>query len=282
MIKITADSVCDLTPAILEELDITLVPLYIHAGDQVFRDGVDITPEEVFRFAETHGKLCRTGALNSEEYKDFFAPLASRYESVIHINIGQHFSICHQNACVAAREFTNVYVLDSQNLSSGSGHLVYDAALMARDGVGAQEICRRIQEEAPLVDASFVIDRLDYLYKGGRCSGLEAIGARLLSIKPCIEVADGKMRVGKKYRGSFELCLERYVEDRLRLREGDSIDKSRLFITHPACSPETVARVREVVAKLATFEEIIETRAGCTISSHCGPKTLGVLFKRLP
>ena len=278
MIKITADSTCDLPSAILREMDITLAPLYIHAGDQVFRDGVDITPDEVFRFADTHGQLCKTGAINIEEYKEFFAELSPRYEAVVHLNIGQEFSICHQNATLAAQEFSNVYVVDSRNLSTGSGHLVYDAALMARDGAGAREIVGALEEEVPRIDASFMIDRLDYLHKGGRCSGLEAIGARLLGIKPCIEVVEGKMRVGKKYRGQFELTLDKYVQDRLSQKE--NIDTRRLFITHPACSEEDVARVRASVANLIDFDEVIESRAGCTISSHCGPKTLGILFKR--
>ena len=278
MIKITADSTCDLSPSIIKDMDITLVPLYILAGEKTYRDGVDFTPADVFHFAETEGKLCKTSSINAGEYKQLFAELSPQFEAVIHINISLGFSVCYQNAALAAREFSNVYVVDSQNLSTGSGHMVYDAALMARDGLAAPDICRALEAEAPLIDASFVIDRLDYLYKGGRCSGLEAVGARLLNIKPCIEVFDGKMRVGKKYRGSFERCLEKYVED--RLSQSADIDTSRLFITHTTCSEETVARVRALAARFVTFGEVIETRAGCTISSHCGPKTLGILYKR--
>ena len=279
MIKITADSTCDLSPSILKELDITLSPLYIHSGEHVYRDGVDITPAEVFSFAGTQGKLCKTGAINIEEYKDFFAELSPLYEAVIHINLGLNFSICHQNASLAAQAFHNVYAVNSENLSSGSGHIVMDAALMARSGMDAPGIISKLHDTIPLVDASFMIDRLDYLHKGGRCSGLEAIGARLLGIKPCIEVTGGAMHVGKKYRGNYDLCLEKYVSD--RLCQIDDIDKSRVFVTYTTCPENTLARVMEIIDDCADFDEVIVTRAGCTISSHCGPNTLGVLFKRL-
>jgi DegV family protein with EDD domain len=179
---------------------------------------------------------------------------------------------------LAAENFKNVYVIDSQNLSSGSGHVVYEAARMARDGATAENICSGLDELIPRVDGSFVIDRLDYLYKGGRCSGLEMVGAKILQIKPCIEVIDGKMIVGKKYKGDFERCLKQYVKDRLYIKQ--DIDYSRVFITHPMCSAQTVEKVKEIIRQYAHFEEIVETPAGCTISSHCGPNTLGILFKR--
>ena len=278
MIKITADSTCDLTPGILKSLDITLMPLYIVAGDKTYRDGVDITPEDIFRYAEQEGNMCKTAAANVYDYERLFDEFSPKYDAVIHINIGSHFSSSYQNACLAAQNFPNVHVIDSQNLSTGSGHLVLEAALMAKEGLQAEEICRRLEEMIPKLDSSFVIDKLDYLHKGGRCSGLEAFGARLLQIKPCIEVIGGQMKVGKKYRGSFGRSLEHYVKDRL----GDpaDIDLKRIFITHSKCSGEVVAKVREMIQSCAKFEEIIETDAGCTISCHCGPNTLGILYKR--
>lgn len=278
MIKITADSTCDLSEEILKTMNITLIPLHIVAGDQVFLDGVDITPQDIFRMVEQEDKFCKTAAVNVYQYVSVFKELAAQFEAVIHICISSDFSTCYQNACLAASEFDNVYVVDSRNLSTGSGHIVYDAAVMAQQGKDPAEICRTLEMTASKVEASFVIDRLDYLHKGGRCSGLEATGARILNIKPCIEVVNGKMKVGKKYRGSFDHCLENYVKD--RLSERTDIDYSRLFITHPACAENTVAKVKELVNQYADFEEIIETRAGCTVSSHCGPNTLGILFKR--
>ena len=278
MIKITADSTCDLSPEILNDRGITLMPLCILVDDKAFRDGMDITPADIFRYVDEEGKTCKTAAVNVYEYERFFAELSPKYEAVIHICIGSGFSSCYQNAAQAAQSFENVYVVDSRNLSSGSGHIVYDAASMAKDGLEPKEICRRLEETIPRVDASFVIDRLDYLHKGGRCSGLEAIGAKLLQIKPCIEVIDGKMKVGKKYRGRFEDCLEHYVKDRLYIKQ--DIDYSRVFITHPMCSAQTVAKTREVICQYAHFGEIIETQTGCTIANHCGPNMLGILFKR--
>jgi DegV family protein with EDD domain len=278
MIKITADSTCDLSPEILIDRGITLMPLCILVDDKAFRDGVNITPADIFRYVDEKGKTCKTAAVNVYEYEHFFSEFSPKNEAVIHICIGSGFSYCYQNATQAAQNFANVYVIDSRNLSSGSGHIVYDAASMAKDGVEPKEICRRLEETITRVDASFVIDRLDYLHKGGRCSGLEAIGAKLLQIKPCIEVIDGKMKVGKKYRGSFETCLEHYVKDRLYIKQ--DIDCSRVFITHPMCSAQTVAKVKEVIRQYAHFDEIIETQTGCTVANHCGPNTLGILFKR--
>lgn len=277
MVKITADSTCDLSPEILREMDITLVPLYIVVGDKTYRDGVDITPPDIFRYVEQEGKTCRTAAINIFDYESVFRELSPKYEGIIHICIGSGFSSCYQNASLAAQSFSNVYVIDSQNLSTGSGHLVYEAALMAGEGMGAEEICLRLAELIPRVDASFVIERLDYLHKGGRCSGLEAFGARLIQLKPSIEVINGKMVVGKKYRGSFERCLEQYVQNKLEAQE--DIDYSRVFITHTT-SEQVVGKVKEAIRSCADFVEIIPTKAGCTVSSHCGPNTLGILFKR--
>jgi DegV family protein with EDD domain len=278
MIKITADSTCDLSAEILKSLEITLIPLYILVGENSFRDGVDIEPSDIFNYVDNEGKTCKTAAINAYDYQSFFAELAPKYEAIIHICIGSEFSSCYQNAALVAKNFENVYVIDSQNLSTGSGHLVYEAALMAREGKSAEEICNQLEELAPKVDASFVIECLDYLHKGGRCSGLEAFGAKLIQIKPCIEVRNGKMAVGKKYRGSFERCLDQYVKD--RLLENDDIDYSRLFITYSSCPEPVLAKVEDAIRRYADFAEIIQTKAGCTVCSHCGPNTLGILFKR--
>lgn len=278
MIKITADSTCDLSPEIIEEFNIRLMPLHVLINDDDFRDGIDITPKDIFRYVSEEGKSCRTAAVNTFEYESMFEEEAPKHDAVIHISLGSDFSSCYQNAKIAAENFDNVYVVDSSNLSTGSGHIVFEAALMARDGAKPQEIVEHLEEIIPKVDASFVIDRMEYLRKGGRCSGMEAFGATLLKIKPSIEVVDGKMTVGKKYRGNFDRCIVNYVKD--RLENNDDIDYSRVFITHSFCSPETVQKVKEAIEQYAKFEEIIETTAGCTISTHCGPNTLGILYKR--
>lgn len=278
MIKITADSTCDLSAEILERFGIEIVPLHVVVDTDDYRDGVDITPIGIVNRVENEGQICKTAAVNAFEYQEFFSKLASKYDAVIHINLGSQFSSCYQNANIAAQEFDNVYVIDSQNLSTGHGHVVYEAALMAEQGLSAPEICSKLEELIPRVDASFVISKLDYLYKGGRCSGLEAFGARLLKIKPCIEVVDGEMVVGKKYRGSFERSLELYVKD--RLADKDEIDYSRVFITHCLCSEQIIQKVKDTVKTYADFEEIIVTEAGSTITCHCGPDTLGILYLR--
>ncbi len=279
MIKITADSTCDLSAQILAEMDISLVPLHIIVDGKEYDDGINITATEVINYVEIENKVCKTAAVNSYEYYDVFTKYASEYEAVIHICLGSQFSSCYQNATIAAQEFENVYVIDSQNLSTGQGYLVYEAALMAQNGLAASEICATLRDLVPKIDASFVINTLEYLYKGGRCSGLEAFGARLLQIKPSIEVVDGEMSVGKKYRGSLERSIENYIKERLTI-DADDIDYSRIFLTHCHCPDQIVKKAKETIAFYADFAEIIVTEAGCTITSHCGPNTLGILYKR--
>ena len=179
---------------------------------------------------------------------------------------------------MAASEFENVYVIDSKNLSTGGGLLVIAAAEMAKSGMAATDIVNEIEKLTACVDASFVIDSLEYLYKGGRCSALSVLGANLLKLKPCIEVKNGSMGVGKKYRGVYGAVLKQYVEE--RLQNPDDIDTSRVFVTHAGCDAQIVEDIVSQVKETGLFEEVFVTRAGCTISSHCGANTLGVLFVR--
>lgn len=277
-IKITSDSTCDLTPELLHAHQIELLPLTVTQGNSTYKDGVDIQPADIFRHVAGGGDLPSTAAVSVGEYQDCFARLSPLHEAVIHITISADFSSCYQNACIAAEDFSNVYVVDSRNLSSGHGHVVMEAALAAERGLPAQEIVDFLHGLTGRIEASFLIDRLDYMVKGGRCSTVTMLGANLLRLKPCIEVRDGKMSVVKKYRGSFQKCLLDYVKDRLEGRDDLILD--RIFITHPAVPQETVEAVRAAIPQYADFREIIETRAGCTVSSHCGPATLGILFIR--
>ena len=278
MIKITADSTCDLSPELLAKYDISLAPLHVLVDDADYLDGVNITPKDIFNYVGVENKTCTTAAINTYEYEQFFEPFTKHYDAIIHINIGSEFSSCHQNARLAAQNFDNIIVIDSKNLSSGSGLLVVEAAELAKKGCSAKEIEARILASIPEIEASFVIDKMDYLKRGGRCSSLEAFGATLLKIKPSIEVANGKMEVGKKYRGQFATSLEKYVKDRLQNRT--DIDPARIFITHPDCPDELVEQVKAMIQREMKFEEILVTNAGCTVSTHCGPSTLGILFKR--
>ena len=277
-IKITSDSTSDLSPALLEQYDITVLPLYVTMGEQTCRDGVDARPEDLFAYVERTGSLPTTAAVNVADYHDCFAQFSPRHEAVIHITISSDFSSCYQNACVAAEGFSNVYVVDSRNLSTGHGLVVLEAALAAQRGEQPEAIVAHLNEVASQVEASFVVDKLDYLVKGGRCSSAAALGAILLKLKPCIEVVDGRMKVGKKYRGNYDKVLLQYVRERLDGRDDLALD--RIFVTHTPCRPETVEAVKAEIQTYAPFSEIIETTAGCTISSHCGPNTLGILFLR--
>ena len=277
-IKILSDSTCDLSQELLEAHDITLVPLTVIKNDEQFKDGVTITPQEIFDHVAAGGSLCSTSANSVGEYEDWFAKYAGEYDGVIHINIGSGFSSCYQNACIAAGDFDNVRVIDSQNLSTGQGLVVLEAAKLAKDATDLDALADAIRAFTTRVEASFLLSRLDYMVKGGRCSAAAALGANLLNLKPCIEVKDGKMAVVKKYRGNFEKCLPMYVKDRLADRE--DLTRETLFVTKTPVSDESYAAVMEAVGKYGNFENTYETNAGCTVSCHCGPGTLGVLFVR--
>ena len=275
-IKITSDSTCDLSPEQIKEHDIGIIPLFINKGGKIYRDCVDIFPDEIYEFVDNGGPITTTAAVNIADYTEFLKPFASQYDAVIHINISSDFSSCHQNACLAAQEFDNVYAVDSRNLSTGHGHVVMAAAEMAESGMGAEEIIEKLKSFIPRVRASFILERLDYMRKGGRCSAVTALGANILKLRPCIEVVDGKMGVGKKYRGDYLKCVREYVTD--KIKDKTNIDQHRIFITHSGAVPEVPAIAREIIQQYQDFDEIVETRAGCTVSSHCGFNTIGVLF----
>ena len=277
-IKILSDSTCDLSQAILEENNITLVPLTVIKDDQQYKDGITITPAEIFAHVAAGGDLCSTSANSVGEYADIFAQYADQFDGVLHINIGSGFSSCFQNASIAAQEFDNVAVVDSMNLSTGQGLVVLEACRLARECSSLEELREKVQAFTSRVEASFLVDKLNYLVKGGRCSAAAALGANLLNLKPCIEVRDGKMIVVKKYRGNYAKCLANYVKDRLDGR--DDLTREILFVTKTPVTDECHAAVMEAIDQCPAFETMYETNAGCTVSCHCGPGTLGVLFVR--
>ena len=277
-IKIISDSTCDLSKELLEQHNITLMPLTIVKDGKEFRDNVTITPAEIFAHVAAGGDLCTTAAINMTEYSDFFAQYAKEYDGVLHINISSDFSSCYQNACLAADEFENVRVVDSRNLSTGHGLVVLKAVELAKTCQNLDELKAQLDDFTSKVEASFLLSRLDYMVKGGRCSAVVALGANLLNLKPCIEVKNGKMSVVKKYRGNFDKCLASYVKDRLSGR--DDLDKGTLFVTRTPVSEECFNAVSNTVAQYNDFENTYWTEAGCTVSCHCGPGCLGVLFVR--
>ena len=275
-IKITCDSTCDLTAELYEKYNVEVLPLGVSLGDEFYHDGVDVTAKSIFSFVEEKGVLPKTAAVSIGEYEEVFRKYVDQGYEVIHINISSELSACHQNARLATEELEGVYPIDSRNLSTGSGLLVIAAAEMAQQGHSAQEIVERLEELREKVDASFVLQTLEYLKKGGRCSSVVALGANMLQLRPEIEVADGGMKVGKKYRGKMERSITDYVKGRLEGR--DDICMDRIFVTHSYVPDEIVEKVVALVKELHPFAEVLETKAGCTISSHCGPECLGVLF----
>jgi DegV family protein with EDD domain len=277
-IKLISDSTCDLSKELIEKYDIEILPLFVGVGDKNLRDGVEITPEDIYDYVDKSGKLPTTAAPNIDSFLTVFRRWRDEGYEIVHFNISGDFSSSYRNACLAAEEVGGVYVVDTRNLSTGQGLVVLYGAELLAQGKSAAEIAEACAAVTPKVEASFVVDSIDYLRKGGRCSAVAALGANLLKLKPCIEVIDGKMTPSKKYRGNIGKVILQYVDDRLRDR--DDIDLHRIFITHTRCDEEIIAQVEEKIKSYFDFGEILKTTAGCTVTSHCGPYTLGILFIR--
>ncbi|MDF2686781.1 MAG: domain protein DegV family [Clostridia bacterium] len=279
-VLITADSTCDLSQELIKKHNIKIVPIYISMGSKFYKDGIDITQKDIYEFVAKNNQLPKTAAIGPIEYAEIFKPLVEKGLEIIHVSIGSKFSSCFQNACLAAEEYAGkVHIVDSANLSSGSGHVVLELADLLEAGVSVSETLEKIKTIIPKVDASFILDNLEYMHKGGRCSSITALGANFLKLKPCIEVVDGVMEVGKKYRGNLPIVLKKYVEDRL-INTKDYYKKNRIFITSTCQTNELIDMVKDEIKKAQIFDEIFVTPAGCTITCHCGPNTLGILFIR--
>lgn len=277
-IKILSDSTCDLSKDLLTQHNISIVPLTVIKNGEPFSDGINIIPQDIYDHVAAGGGLCSTTAVNVGEYEDWFAKYTNDYDGVIHVNISSELSSSYQNACLAADSFENVRVIDSRNLSTGQGLVVLKACELAKTATDLDQLQKELVAFTEKVEASFVLDRLEYMVKGGRCSSAAALGANLLNLKPCIEVKNGKMSVVKKYRGNYAKCLASYVKDRLSGRE--DIDNNTLFVTHTPVSQDCLNAVAAAVSECEPFQNTYWTEAGCTISCHCGPGTLGVLFVR--
>lgn len=279
-IVLCADSTCDLSPELVEKYQVHILPLHVNLDGKSYADGVDMVPDDIYAVYKERHILPTTSATNVAEYAEFVQPFIDAGNDVIYINLGSGISATHNNCRLAAEEIPGMYAVDSGNLSTGMGHVVIAAAERIAAGLPAEQIAEELNAFTKKVEVSFVIDNLEFLHKGGRCSALAMLGANVLKLKPCIEVnnEDGTMTVGKKYRGTLEKALEDYVHDRLAGR--DDIMTNRLFITHSGISEERIALVKAAVEKYMQFDEILVTRAGCTISAHCGPNTLGLLFVR--
>ena len=256
-IKIISDSTCDLSPDLIAKYNIDIVPLFVMKNDEEFEDGVTITSQQIFDHVAAGGSLCSTAARSMVYYQDVFAKYADSYDGIIHINIGSQFSSSYQNACLAAMEFDNVRCIDSNNLTTGQGLVVLKACELAPTAQSLDALAAELAAYSQRIETSFLVDKLDYLVKGGRCSSAAALGANLLNLKPCIEVKDGKMSVVKKYRGSFAKCLSAYVKDRLADRE--DVERKTLFITQTVLPEDCHQAVMEGVEAYGNFETVYET-----------------------
>ena len=277
-IIITCDSTADLPSELIEKYMIQILPLGITIGDVLFTDGVDITPDEIYAMYAHTKQLPKTSAVNVIDCVKFFEWLTRQGYTVIHFSISAELSATFNNCCIATQNLDNVYMIDSRNLSSGIALLVITAAQLAEQGKTAAEItdtCIKLRNQ---VETSFIVDNLEFLHKGGRCSSLETLGANLLHIKPCIVVRDGKMTVGHKYRGKFSSVAKKYIHD--TIDDVSSIASDIIFITHAGCNESLVLQCKEEVQKLAPGHQILVAKAGCTISAHCGQNTLGIIYLR--
>ncbi len=279
MVKILSDSTCDLSEELIERYAIGILRLSVVFGEETGRDGIEATRHRIYDYVESTGDLPTTSACNIGEYEKKFRHWRGQGYEIVHFSLGSKFSSSYQNACIAARELDGVYVVDSENLSVGQGLLVLRAAELAQAGLSGAEIRDACQQMVPKLETSFLISHLDYLYKGGRCSGLSLLGANLLKLNPCIELRDGEMLPGKKYRGALMRAAADYADDRLGQRK--DIDLHRIALACTDCPEEVFSMLREKIHQLCpTVEEIVELHAGATITTHCGSDCLGIVFMR--
>lgn len=278
-IILSADSTCDLNFDLQQKYQVNYFPYHIILNGVEYLDNVNITSEQIYQAYHERKILPKTAAINMTEYMSYFEKWVKDGYEVIHICLGSALSSSYQNCVLAAEELGHVHVINSCNLSTGMGMLVLEAGKLIKQGADVGEIVHALQELVPKCHASFILDKLEFMHAGGRCSTATAIGANLLNIRPCIEVnnADGSMQVGKKYRGNLEHVLKKYVRD--KIQEYSNIKKDFLFITHSGIHEKYINLVKEEVCNLLAVKEIYITKASCTISSHCGPNTLGILFE---
>ncbi|MDR0857946.1 MAG: DegV family protein [Oscillospiraceae bacterium] len=278
-VKIITDSICDLPRDLLTEYNIRVIPLSIVVNGKASPDdGSSITPSEIFNLPDNVSAI--TSAINVVEYASVYSEELIHYDALVNITISGEISTCYQNAVIAAEGFPGkIFVVDSRALSTGTGLLALYAAGLAADGQDAYDIANAATVKRSKLETSFVIDTLKYLHKGGRCSSLAALGANLLSLKPCIEMQNGKLDVGKKYRGKIDKAIEQYISD--RLAERSDLELGRIYITHTFGSDRKVVEAAKAkILELAPFAEVLDSVAGCTVSNHCGPGTLGIIFFR--
>ena len=273
-IVITAESTIDLPQELLDKFNIKTTPFGINFNDKLQMDKFGIS-KEIFEFVDKTKTLPKTSAIAPAQYKEFFEDLKKSYDAIIHISLSSLMSSAYSNAVTIANEMDNVFVVDSRSLSTGIALLAIYASGLVEKGKSASEIFQKVKEKTEKVRASFVIDRLNYLHKGGRCSALSLLGANILKIKPQIVVENGKMVVAKKYRGSLKGTVEKYCDDLLVDYPNPHLEY--VFITRSSEMNDIVESLKDKL-RAKGFRHIYDTMAGGTISSHCGPNCIGVLF----
>ena len=273
---ITADSTCDLSPELCSRFQIQVIPLTITLGEATFLDGESFTPADMYARYREDGTLPKTSAPSVQSFLDFFRPFVEQGFEVIHLDISSELSGSFNAARLAASELSGVYVIDSMMLSTGVGLLAIEAAECRDRGMSAFDIAVHLSDLRSKVSTSFVLDTLEFMWKGGRCTGVTAFGANLLKIKPGLEMRNGKLEVCKKYRGNINHVYQQYITERL---SGKKVRPGHVFLTESGeVDPAVLKDLEALVKQLTGCKEIHHTVAGCTVSSHCGPKTLGVLF----
>ena len=275
-IKICADSTVDLSPELLEKYNIAIMPLHVSLGENDYLDGVTIQPDDIYKYYADTKKLPKSGARSTEEYKEFFREQLAEYDAVVHFCISAEMSASYQNAYLASKDFETVYVVDSRQLSTGIGLLALDACDMVAKGLSAKEIYERALSRCDAAKSSFIVNTLEFLYKGGRCSALAYLGANILSIKPCLEVKGGLIGVESKPMGKYSRCVAKYCEN-IRKKITDP-DPKRVFVTHTKMDDGLTEEVIATVKSWGLFDEVLETTAGCTVTTHCGANTIGILY----
>ncbi len=277
-VVITADSTCDLSREILARFDIRVIPLTILLGDESYLDGVGFDAQDIYSRYRKDGTLPKTSAPGIQQFMDFFTPILDEGCEIVHLDISAELSSSYNNACIAASELGGVHVVDSRMLGTGIGLLAIEGAECRDRGMSAEEIAGHLRALTEKVDTSFVLDTLEFMWKGGRCSAVSALGANLLRLKPALEMRDGKLSVYKKYRGSIQSVYRQYVKERLASAE---VRPGHVFVYNSGeVSDETLEEINAIVREAVPGAEIHNTLAGCTVASHCGPKTLSVMFIR--
>jgi len=276
-IQITGDSTLDLTKELYEKYDIAIIPFVVSLGDETYYDGVNITPSDIYDFVAKTGKLPTTGAKSPDDVKAFFESFTDKGFEVIHIGIGADLSSGYSYACVASKDNPHVHLVDSRTLSSGSGLLaIYASELNKTGNFTAEEIAKKVRKRAYFGQSSFIIENLKFLHKGGRCSMISMLGANLMRIKPCIQVVNGKNKVTRKYVGNMPNCVEKYIDETLKIY--NTPDHTRCILTYGTTTPEILSSAKNTLERYGKFKEIIITQAGSVINSHCGENTMGFFF----